>query len=204
MVRNVRWERDRAVKVPNKLVKELAEKQSLSIEAWRSARARRDYFAFRPHLETLLKRQWDFTLKLLRDMGFDLERGRQDKSTPPFTGGGAHPHHVRLSTRLYADNPLSGIMSTIHECGHGLYEQGFAPAHARTFLAQAPSFGLHESQSRFWENLVGRSHPFWSHYLPVLKASFPAELNGVALEPFWEHLNLVEPSLIRVEADEVT
>jgi carboxypeptidase Taq len=151
-----------------------------------------------------LTRQWEFTLRLLRDLGFDSEAGRQDRSTHPFTGGGGHPFDVRLTTRLFPDNPLSGFMSTIHECGHGLYEQGFAPAHARTYLAQAPSFGLHESQSRFWENLIGRSRQFWSHYLPVLRALFPKELEGVDLDAFYSHLNLVEPSLIRVDADEVT
>lgn len=273
MVRNVRWERDRAMRVPARLVKELAERQSLAVEAWRGARVRKDFALFRPHLEALVAlrreqadalghegerydalleayepgmrverlapllervreslvplvraivgsgrrpanplagcsfdpaRQWDFTLRVLRDMGFDLEAGRQDRSTHPFTGGGGHPSDVRLTTRLLADNPISGLMSTIHEAGHGLYEQGFAAGDARTYLAQAPSFGLHESQSRFWENLIGRSRPFWAHYLPQVRAVFPLELQGVELGPFYAWLNGVEPSLIRVEADEVT
>jgi carboxypeptidase Taq len=151
-----------------------------------------------------LSRQWEFTERLLRDMGFDLAAGRQDRSTHPFTGGAGHPLDVRLTTRLLEGNPISGFMSTIHECGHGLFEQGFEPAHARTWLAQSPSFGLHESQSRFWENLIGRSLPFWRHYLPILAGLFPRELEGVSLEAFHAALNRVEPSLIRVEADEVT
>jgi carboxypeptidase Taq len=137
-------------------------------------------------------------------MGFDLEAGRQDKSTHPFTGGAGDPGDVRLTTRIYPDNPLSGFMSTIHEGGHGLFEQGFDSAHRRTYLAQAPSFGLHESQSRFWENVIGRSLPFWRHYLPVLAKLFPAELGATRVEDVYAAVNLVEPSLIRVEADEVT
>lgn len=149
------------------------------------------------------EKQWAFTLDLLEAMGFDLDAGRQDRSTHPFTSG-AHPHDVRLTTRLFADNPLSAIFSTIHEGGHGLYEQGFPMELARTTLAQAPSMGLHESQSRLWENLVGRSAPFWTHFYPRLKARFPEQLNDVALPDFLRAVNRVERSFIRVEADEVT
>lgn len=149
------------------------------------------------------ERQWDFTMLLLRDLGFDLERGRQDRSSHPFTNAAA-PSDVRLTTRIFEDNPISAIFSTIHECGHGLYEQGFARDHDRTTLAAAPSMGIHESQSRLWENQIGRSRAFWAHYLPMLKASFPTQLAKVDLEAFHRAINLVQPSLIRVEADEVT
>ncbi len=147
--------------------------------------------------------QWAFTLLLLKDIGFDLEAGRQDVSIHPFTGG-THPQDVRLTTHLDESSPLPAIFSTIHEAGHGLYEQGFAPEHYRTPLAAAPSMGLHESQSRLWENIVGRSRPFWEHYFPALRAAFPDALSGVDLDGFHAAVNEVSPSLIRIESDEVT
>jgi carboxypeptidase Taq len=146
--------------------------------------------------------QWKLTLRLLEDMGFDLEAGRQDKSIHPFSSG-LHPSDVRLTTDLDPGS-LGGVFSTLHEGGHGLYEQGFRPEHARTPLANAPSMGLHESQSRLWENLVGRGRPFWTHYLPVLREAFPQALGDVDLETFLGGINRVTPSLIRVDADEVT
>ncbi|MFY1830558.1 carboxypeptidase M32 [Myxococcus fulvus] len=147
--------------------------------------------------------QWRFTLKLLEDIGFDLEAGRQDLSIHPFTGG-THALDVRLTTHVDESNPLSAIFSTIHEAGHGLFEQGFAPELHRTPLAAAPSMGLHESQSRLWENQVGRGRPFWEHYFPLLRDSFPEALKGVDLEDFLAVVNEVRPSLIRTESDEVT
>jgi carboxypeptidase Taq len=136
-------------------------------------------------------------------LGFDLAAGRQDKSVHPFTGGTA-PTDVRLTTRLFADTPLPALFGTIHEAGHGLYEQGFSPAHHRTPLAQAPSMGLHESQSRLWENMVGRSPAFWSFFYPRVQARFPTQLAGVTEREFLRHVNRVERSPIRVEADELT
>jgi carboxypeptidase Taq len=111
---------------------------------------------------------------------------------------------VRLTTRVDEANLLNGLFSTIHEAGHGLYEQGFDEAHYRTPLAAAPSMGLHESQSRLWENLVGRGRPFWEHFFPVLCATFPQALAGVDVEGFYAVVNRVSPSLIRTEADELT
>jgi carboxypeptidase Taq len=147
--------------------------------------------------------QWRFTVELLSKLGFDLEAGRQDKSVHPFTGG-THPTDVRLTTRISEENLSAAVFGTIHECGHGLYEQGFRPEDYRTVLAGAPSMGLHESQSRLWENLVGRSLPFWRALYPKLQASFPTQLGGVRLEAFHRALNRVSRSPIRVEADEVT
>ena len=146
--------------------------------------------------------QWRLSLRLLGDMGFDLEAGRQDKSIHPFSSG-QHPMDVRLTTDL-EEGTLTGLFSTLHEGGHGLYEQGFSEAHHRTPLANAPSMGLHESQSRMWENLVGRGRPFWAHYFPALREAFPEALQGVDLDTFHAGVNRVTPSLIRVEADEVT
>lgn len=147
--------------------------------------------------------QWAFTLKLLEDMGFDLEAGRQDRSTHPFTGS-THPTDVRLTTRVDEEDPFSTFSSTVHEGGHGLYEQGFSPEDYGTPLAAAPSMGLHESQSRLWENCVGRHRGFWAHYHPLLSKLFPEAMAGVEPEALYRKVNRVEPSLIRVEADEVT
>ncbi|MGZ3459221.1 MAG: carboxypeptidase M32 [Archangium sp.] len=146
--------------------------------------------------------QWRFSLRLLEDMGFDLEAGRQDRSAHPFSSG-QHPTDVRLTTDI-TEGSLEGLFSTLHEGGHGLYEQGFSQAHDRTPLASAPSSGLHESQSRLWENQVGRSRAFWTHYFPLLREAFPEALAGVDLDTFHAAVNRVAPSLIRVEADEVT
>jgi carboxypeptidase Taq len=142
-------------------------------------------------------------MHLLEVMGFDLEAGRQDRSTHPFTGG-TGLFDVRLTTRLFSDLPLSSVFSTIHEGGHGLYEQGFDPKHERTPLAQAPSMGLHESQSRLWENVVGRGRDFWTHFYPRYQQLFQAHLAGVTQDEFLREVNRVERSFIRVEADEVT
>lgn len=182
------------------VLEDLARRLRPMIDAIESAPKPKDVFAGKT-FDT--EEQWAFTLDLLEAMGFDLDAGRQDRSTHPFTSG-AHPHDVRLTTRLFADNPLSAIFSTIHEGGHGLYEQGFPMELARTPLAQAPSMGLHESQSRLWENLVGRSAPFWTHFYPRLQARFPEQLKDVALPDFLRAVNRVERTFIRVEADEVT
>jgi carboxypeptidase Taq len=148
--------------------------------------------------------QWDFTMRVLGDLGFDLQAGRQDRSAHPFTGGPG-PLDVRLTTRFLPGDPRSSIMATIHEAGHGLYEQGLAVDRLlRTFAGQAASLGMHESQSRLWENQVGRSRPFWEHYYPVFQQHFPGTLDDVTATDMWRAVNLVQPSLIRVEADEVT
>ncbi len=150
-----------------------------------------------------VNRQWDFGMRTLEAIGFDLKRGRQDKSTHPFTTNFSR-NDVRVTTRLYADNMKSALFSTLHEGGHGLYEQNVASELENTPLGTGTSLGIHESQSRLWENLVGRSEPFWRHYYPQLQELFGAELAGVTVEQFYQAINLVEPSLIRVEADEVT
>jgi len=146
--------------------------------------------------------QWRVSLRMLGDMGFELDAGRQDKSIHPFSSG-LHPTDVRLTTDL-DEHSLEGLFSTLHEGGHGLYEQGFQPAHHRTPLANAPSMGLHESQSRMWENLVGRGRPFWTHYFPLLRDTFAEGLAGVELDGFLAAINRVTPSYIRTAADEVT
>jgi carboxypeptidase Taq len=147
--------------------------------------------------------QWDFGVELLTAIGFDFNRGRQDYSAHPFTTSFGL-NDVRITTRISETDMVSGMMSTLHEGGHGLYELGGDPAHARDALHGAASLAVHESQSRMWENLIGRSMPFWQQYYPRLQSHFPTQLGNVSIDQFYRGLNKVEPSLIRVEADEAT
>jgi len=149
-------------------------------------------------------RQWDFGMEVARAFGYDLDRGRQDTSAHPFTTAFTPPHDVRVTTRIAPDFFPTGLFGTLHEVGHALYEQGIDPALARTPLADGTSLGIHESQSRLWENLVGRSRAFWRWAFPRAQAAFPEALAGVREEAFYRAVNRVAPSLIRVEADEVT
>ena len=136
-------------------------------------------------------------------IGFDFERGRIDETAHPFCAG-TGPDDVRLTTRYHEDFFNPAFFGTLHEAGHGLYEQGLDMAHYGTPMGLACSFGVHESQSRMWENLVGRSRAFWRWCYPKARAAFPEALAGVGEEDFWRAVNDVRPSLIRVEADEVT
>ncbi len=147
--------------------------------------------------------QWDFSLRVLRDIGFDFERGRLDRSAHPFTTTFG-TSDVRLTTRFDPHFFPSAFFGTLHEAGHGLYEQGIRPSLDRTPLAEGTSLGMHESQSRLWENMVGRSRAFWEHYFPLAQQAFPDALGPVSLDAFLAALNRVAPSTIRVEADEVT
>lgn len=147
--------------------------------------------------------QWAFTMELLPALGFDLRRGRQDRAEHPFTTGFA-PGDVRVTTRIKPEDLGSGLFATIHEAGHGLYEQGIPEELEGTGLANSSSSAIHESQSLMWENVVGRSHEFWSFFFPRLAARFPDQLRNVDLDRFYRAINKVKPSLIRVDADEVT
>ncbi|WP_242341172.1 MULTISPECIES: carboxypeptidase M32 [unclassified Anaeromyxobacter] len=282
-LRALRFDHERAARVPQDLVRALAQAQAEGVDAWKAARNARAFALFAPklarlvelrreqadalmpmlarrpeaqpdpgasepydallegyepgmrvaRLEPILRRlvgwlsplvaaidaapapedgflsgrfdgeaQWGFTLELLAALGFDPAAGRQDRSLHPFTLG-LDPGDVRVTTRVYEAQPLSAIFSTLHEAGHGLYEQHLPGEHRRSLLCAAPSMGIHESQSRLWENLVGRSLPFWRAFLPRLAARFP-QLAGVAPADFHRAVNRVERSLVRVEADEVT
>lgn len=147
--------------------------------------------------------QWEFGEIVLRDLGYDFDAGRQDKSVHPFSAGFARTD-VRITTRFDARDPFSALMGTIHECGHALYSQGHDPEDDRTPLSEGASLGVHESQSRLWENIIGRSLPFWKHYLPRFRELFPNRIEHVAPEQVYAAINRVRPSLIRVEADECT
>lgn len=278
-LRALRFDHERAARVPAELVRALAQAQAEGVEAWKAARAAGSFERFAPSLERVLElrrrqaeallpalerragepaperydalldgyepgmrvarleplfarlvgwlaplvaelaarpppddaflkgrfdgeAQWAFTLELLDALGFDPEAGRQDRSVHPFTLS-PDPGDVRVTTRVFEDRPLSSIFSTLHEAGHGLYEQQLPAALRRSVLCAAPSMGLHESQSRLWENLVGRSVPFWRAFLPRLARRFP-RLEGVTPEAFCLAVNRVERTHVRVDADEVT
>lgn len=147
--------------------------------------------------------QMDFATEIVGRFGYDWKRGRQDRSAHPFTTSFGLDD-VRITTRVVAGMPCSCLFSSMHECGHALYEQGISPSLARTPLAEGASMAVHESQSRLWENIVGRSLEFWTFAFPRLRKAFPAQLKGVGLERFYKAVNKVEPTLIRVEADEAT
>jgi carboxypeptidase Taq len=155
------------------------------------------------HREYDEQKQWDFGVDVIKKFGFDFEAGRQDKSTHPFTTGFGLGD-TRITTRVYKNFLSPALFGTLHECGHALYDMGTSPELERTPLAGGASLGVHESQSRMWENLVGRSYGFWKHYFPKLKSVFPEQLKDQTLDSFYRAINKVEPSLIRVEADEVT
>jgi carboxypeptidase Taq len=144
-----------------------------------------------------------YALDLVTKLGYDLQRGRQDISTHPFSTSFG-PGDVRITTRVSRDFFNECLFGSIHESGHAMYNQGIGADVDRTPLWGGASPGVHESQSRLWENLVGRSHAFWKHFFPSLRSAFPEPLRGIDDEGFFRAVNRSYPSLIRVEADEVT
>ena len=155
-----------------------------------------------PPREFPLEGQKQFELEVARAFGFDDHSWRLDPTVHPFASGTAIDD-IRLTTR-YFPGDLDGLFGTMHEFGHGLYEHQVDPALDRSPLCRGVSLGLHESQSRMWENLVGRSLPFWRHFFPRLQEVFPAAFQGYDADRWYREVNAVEPSLIRVEADEAT
>ena len=149
------------------------------------------------------QKQWDFGIEVANALGYDLERGRQDKSVHPFTSGFG-TGDVRITTRFDTGFLNTALFGTMHEAGHAMYEQGVDPEFDRTPLGITASLAVHESQSRMWENLVGRSRAFWVGFYERLQEVFPDQLGQVDLETFYRAANKVKPSLIRVEADEAT
>ncbi len=147
--------------------------------------------------------QWAFGLDVIRAYGYDFERGRQDKTHHPFMTKFSLGD-VRITTRVRENDLTDALFSTLHESGHAMYEQGIAFVFEGTPLANGASSGVHESQSRLWENLVGRSRGFWEHFYPQLQRRFPKQLQAVPLDTFYRAINRVERSLIRTDADECT
>ena len=149
------------------------------------------------------REQLAFCADLVRAIGYDFQRGRIDKTHHPFTTTFS-AGDVRITTRIRENYLGECLFSNIHEAGHALYEQGVNQKYDGTPLMGGTSAGVHESQSRLWENLVGRSRNFWEFFYPKLQEAFPEQLKGVALEAFYRAINKVERSLIRTDADEVT
>jgi carboxypeptidase Taq len=136
-------------------------------------------------------------------VGFDFRRGRLDVTAHPFCSG-IGPGDCRITTRYDEHNFSDAFFGILHEVGHGLYEQGLDPEHYGTPMGEAVSLGVHESQSRLWENAVARSRPFWEYWFPMARRIFHEALAGVTVDEFHAAVNHVAPSLIRVQADEVT
>jgi len=162
----------------------------------------------KPDVDILTRRypidaQRDFGMDAARQIGFDFDRGRLDEAAHPFCSGFG-PGDCRLTTRYNEHHFPGAFFGTLHEAGHGIYEQGLDKACFGTAMGESTSLGIHESQSRMWENLVGRSRPFWQHCFAEAQQAFPEALGDVSQDDFYEAINDVRPSFIRVEADEVT
>lgn len=150
-----------------------------------------------------VEKQKEFNRFLLPKIGFDMNGGRLDETVHPFAQS-VNTGDVRITTRYLENNVRSAIFGTIHEAGHGIYEQNINPELEGTTICSGASFGIHESQSRFLENMVGRSEEFWKYFYQDLQNTYPEQLSNVTLEEFYRAINIVEPSFIRVEADELT
>src|SRR5699024_420774 len=147
--------------------------------------------------------QQKFTLAVLDKMGYDFDAGRLDETIHPFAVG-INPQDVRITTRYNENDFRMAVFGTIHEGGHALYEQNFDPDLYQTNLADGASMGIHESQSLFWENFVGRSRSFWESHFDLFKEHAPTSFQTIDFESFYRAINHVEPSMIRIEADELT
>ena len=271
LIRVVRRDFEKAIKVPAEFMAQWSEMGSSSFDAWTRARPANDFATMRPHLEKALDfsrryadylgpyehiadplidgpdegmtvatvqslfeelraelvpivraiteqpvaddsclrgtfpeaKQIAFSLIPVTSFGYNFDRGRVDKTHHPFctkfsTGD------VRITTRVREDDISDALFSLLHETGHALYEQGVNPKYEGTPLNSGVSAGVHESQSRLWENIVGRSRGFWEHFYPKLRGAFPDQFKGVPLETFYRAINKVQRSLIRTDADEVT
>jgi carboxypeptidase Taq len=269
-VRELRREYDRFVRLPRRLVEDVARITSLAQTAWARARTQSDFTVFRPYLEQIveLKRaeaecvgyqrepydalledhepgmttaivarlfdalqrelvpltggitesqrktkplrkpfpveqQRTFSEAVALAVGFDGTRGRFDLGVHPCCTG-IGPGDCRLVLRFDPYDFAGGVLTILHEVGHGLYEQGLDPEHYGTPLGETASVGMDEAQARLWENRVGRSRGFWQHFYPEAQSAFSNALGGTTLEQFLLVVNQVRPSLIRVNADEVT
>ena len=156
-----------------------------------------------------LSGQWDhakqiaFSNQILDAMGYDLQKGRLDFSTHPFSSA-SHPTDSRITSRIHPTSLMSHIFVVLHEGGHALYEMGLSQEDYGSPLGEARSLGIHESQSRWWETRIGMSQPFWKHFFPLLQETFQDQLKDISFDQFYLAMHHVQPSFIRVEADEMT
>lgn len=150
-----------------------------------------------------IKKQWDYGIAVIGSLGFDFKAGRQDLSSHPFSTS-FNPCDVRITTRIDESDFTSMLFSCIHETGHGLYEQGLPESAYGLPSGEFASLGIHESQSRLWENHVGRSQAFWKFQYPLAKEKFPEVFARIGEEDFYRAVNKIKPSLIRTESDELT
>lgn len=195
------YEPGMTVDVLDPVFRELREETAslVALAAERSKAIRADFLA----RDYPVDGQRAFSLFMLREMGYDFSAGRLDEAEHPFmiTLG---PGDARVTTRYKTNDLPFALFSTIHEGGHALYEQNLAPELAKTLLYEGASMAMHESQSRFWEIFIGSSRPFWQRYFPDLQRQFPGQLADVDAEGFYRAINRSKPSLIRIEADELT
>ncbi|MGG1550626.1 carboxypeptidase M32 [Paenibacillus ferrarius] len=150
-----------------------------------------------------IAKQKQFSLAILKQMQYDFEAGRLDETVHPFATA-LNPGDVRITTRYLPNDITSALFGTIHEGGHALYEQNISKDLVGTNLCTGTSMGIHESQSRFWENVIGRSKAFWERYYGELQSTFSGQIDDIDVDTFYKAINHIEPSLIRIEADELT
>ncbi len=155
------------------------------------------------HQDFDVDKQREFAELVVKKFGYDFNRGRQDPTVHPFATSFSR-NDVRITTRFDPEWLNPALFGTLHEAGHGIYEQGIDEDLEGSILTGGVSLGAHESQSRLWENIIGRSRGFWTYFFPILQSYFPKQFGGVDLETFYRAINRVEPSFIRVEADEAT
>jgi len=194
------YDKGLTVAITDKVFNELRPQLLALLDKIKAAPQVDNSFLHQPFSKT---KQWEFGMELLRRMGFDFEAGRQDISEHPFTTNFNHAD-VRVTTRIDENDLGNMAWSCIHEGGHALYEQGLPGEAYGLPLGEYCSLSIHESQSRLWENNIGRSLPYWQHNYPLAKHLFPEALSAINVEDFYKGINKVQPSLIRTEADELT
>lgn len=194
------YERDITVEKLDKLFKELKDGILILLDKIKKCKIKIDSSPFKKYFSK--KDQEDFSLYLLQKIGYDFDAGKVDESIHPFTINFGNKD-VRITTNYLEHQFKSAVFSTIHECGHAIYEQNIPDYLLNTGLGTGTSMGIHESQSRFYENIIGRSKAFWIYFYPEVLKRFP-QFKGVTFDNFYKGINEVEPSLIRTEADELT
>jgi len=194
------YDKGLTVAITDKVFNELRPQLLALLDKIKAAPQVENSFLHQPFNKT---KQWELGMELLKRMGFDFEAGRQDISEHPFTTNFNHAD-VRVTTRIDENDLGNMAWSCIHEGGHALYEQGLPGEAYGLPLGEYCSLSIHESQSRLWENNIGRGLPYWQHNYPLVKHLFPEALSAISMEDFYKGINKVQPSLIRTEADELT